>query len=103
MPKEVIKEGIGKEAALEVRWGPEHFYTIQLTIDRNASFIFCDDEDYEEFTGLTLNLWNKEQVDTLIKVLQRAKRKTFQVESLTFTGKAVKIDLYHTDKASAHD
>lgn len=88
MPKETIKEWKNRRSntpALDVRWGNDFFDCIQVVVNRGERFVFIDkkgkvitDPDEPEFyTQLAITLFNEEDVDRLIKALQRAKRKTF--------------------------
>lgn len=79
MPKEVIKEWKKRRSSkpyIEVRWGPDHYNKIQVTIDRGEGFVFLVDEEEEIYTGLTIMLDDEEDLDRLIKALQKAKRQT---------------------------
>lgn len=78
MPKEVIKEWRGGSSAVEVRWGPDNFNAIQVGVDRHDLFTFDSDRSGDKYTSLFVVLNSKEDVDALIKALQRAKRKTFK-------------------------
>lgn len=78
MPKEVIKEWPEKKTSkprVEVRWGPEYYDHIQLTVDRGEKFSFHKSGS-EWYTGLTLSLEVEEDIDRLIKALKKAKRQT---------------------------
>jgi hypothetical protein len=79
MPKETIKEHPASQAVVEVRWG-EFQDCVELTVDRGQAFSFLafDGSRFDIYTGLTVNFDTPEQIDELIKVLKRAKRKTFK-------------------------
>lgn len=77
MPKEVIKEWPEKKSSkprVEVRWGPDQYNSIQLTVDRGNKFSFHGDSSW--YTGLTVTLEVEDDIDRLIKALQKAKRQT---------------------------
>lgn len=74
MPKETFDDG-GFD--LVVGWDRGH--TIQLGIDGGREFDFHeDDTDDGPYTGLWFTLYNEKQVNDLIKVLHKAKRKVFK-------------------------
>lgn len=83
MPKEVIKENVFGNAQIEVRWGDLTAGYVGIGVDRGDKFTFVNASDVDndgnpiQFTGLHILLDNREQVDALIKVLHKAKRKTF--------------------------
>lgn len=77
MPKETIKEWPEKKSSkprVEVRWGPDHHDSIQLTVDRGQKFSFNGESSW--YTGLTVCLEVEEDIDRLIKALKKAKKQT---------------------------
>lgn len=83
MPKEVIEEGMGGNAHIEVRWGDLYNGYVGVGIDRGDEFQFVHGSEVDaqgepvRYTGLHLVFDSEEQITDLIKALRKAKRKTF--------------------------
>lgn len=74
MPKETINDG---SYELTVGWG--NHQTVQVGVDSGKEFEFLDEVDDEEpFTGLWFTFYSEEEINRFIKVLYKAKRRTFK-------------------------
>lgn len=86
MPKEVFNSGTvgnltaGWWSSEQVENGPEHIGPwVDFSIGGLGKFTFVNDESQEVYDRLYTQIDSVEEVDRLIKTLERIKRKVFNV------------------------